>query len=87
VSSDVLQQFFDIWQGASGITLQPADPEQAGDVVEIQLKGQPDPVELQIISREPELVLSRPAWGIQYRMGSRSEALLTLDAAEADIRD
>lgn len=87
VSSDVLQQFFDIWQDASSISIQPADPGQSGEVVEIRLRGQAEPVELQIISRQPELVLSRPAWGIQYRMGNRSEALLTLDAATADIRD
>lgn len=87
VSSDVLQQFFDIWQDASSISIQPADPGQSGEVVEIRLRDQAEPVELQIISRQPELVLSRPAWGIQYRMGNRSEALLTLDAATADIRD
>ncbi len=87
VSADVLQQFADIWQSASGLTIQPADPEQSGEPVEIHLQGQSEPVMLQIIKREPELVLSRPAWGIQYVMGNRGEAMLSLDAAKADLAD
>jgi len=87
VSVDVIQQFIDIWQDASGNIIQPANPEQSGEPVEIHLQGQKEPVVLQVISRQPELVLSRPDWGIQYRMGNRSEALLTLDAANADVKD
>jgi hypothetical protein len=87
VSADVIQQFIDIWQEASGNIIQPANPEQSGEPVEIRLQGQTKPVVLQIISRQPELVLSRPDWGIQYSMGNRSEALLSLDAASADVED
>lgn len=86
VGTDVLQQFFDIWQTASADGIQPADPAQAGDEVEIRLQGG-ETVDFQVISRQPELVLSRPDWGIQYRMGNRSEAMLTLDAASADVKD
>ena len=87
VSADVVQQFVDIWQDASALTIQPASPELAGDPIEIQLQGDDNPVTLQVISREPELILARPDYGIQYRMGNRSEAMLTLDAAEADVKD
>jgi Domain of unknown function (DUF4340) len=87
VSADVIQQFIDIWQDASAISIQPADPGQSGEEVTIGLRDRAEPVMLQVISRQPELVLSRPAWGIQYRMGNRSEALLTLDAASADVAD
>jgi hypothetical protein len=87
VSADALEQFFKIWQTASAISIQPADPEKTGEPVEIRLHDNPEPVALQIIAREPALVLARPDWGIQYRMGNRSEAMLTLDAAKADILD
>lgn len=87
VSADALEQFFEIWRTASAISIQPANPEQTGEPVEIHLHDNPEPVTLQIIARQPALVLARPDWGIQYRMGNRSEALLTLDAAKADIRD
>jgi hypothetical protein len=87
VSADALEQFFEIWRTASAISIQPANPELAGEPVEIHLHDNPEPIVLQIIARQPALVLARPDWGIQYRMGNRSEALLTLDAAKADIRD
>lgn len=87
VSADALQQFVDIWQGASALSVQPANPELAGTPVQIQLQGIDEPVTLQIIGRAPELILARPDYGIQYRMGDRGEAMLTLDAAKADTRD
>lgn len=86
-SADVLQQFIDIWQTASALNVQAASPELSGDPVEIRLKGSDTPVMLQIISRAPELLLVRPDFAIQYRMGNRSEAMLTLDAARADLKD
>jgi len=67
--------------------VQAASPELSGDPVEIRLKGSDTPVMLQIISRAPELLLVRPDFAIQYRMGNRSEAMLTLDAARADLKD
>ncbi len=87
VSADVVQQFVEIWQEASAISIQPANPELTGEPVQIQLQGDEAPVTLQIISREPELLLVRPDYGVQYRMGNRSEAMLTLDAAKADVAD
>ncbi len=83
----VLRQFVALWEEASALGIQPADPEQAGEPVEIRLQGESTAAQFQIIQRQPELILSRPAWGIQYRMGNRSEALLDLDAASADLKD
>ena len=39
------------------------------------------------LEQEPDLLLVRPDYGIQYHMGNRSEAMLTLDAANADLKD
>ncbi len=85
--SATLQQFVSLWETAAALGVQPADPEQAGDAIGIRFRGETDTVQLQIVQRQPELILSRPAWGIQYRMGNRSEALLSLDAASADVKD
>jgi hypothetical protein len=87
VSADVLQQFIEIWQTASALAVQAANPELSGEPVEIHLRGRDKPVTFQIISRSPELVLVRPNYGVQYRMGNRAEAMLTLDAAAADVKD
>ncbi len=82
-----LQQFFDIWQQASTQHIRPADPEQDGEPVEVSLANNTSPIQFLIIARKPDLVLARPDYGIQYRLGNRSEAMLTLDAAQADIKD
>lgn len=87
VGADVIQQFIEIWQDARALSVQAADPDLSGEPVRIQLEGDAAPIVLQIISREPDLLLVRPDYGIQYRMGNRSEAMLTLDAASADIKD
>jgi hypothetical protein len=87
IDTDTIQTFIEIWQDASGLNVQAADPAKAGEPVEVLLEGSDTPVSFQIISREPELVLVRPDYGIQYRMGNRSEAMLTLDAAKADVKD
>ncbi len=84
VSADVLEQFIDIWQQASSLHIQPANAEQDGEPVEITLANETSPVRFLIISNDPELILARPDYGIQYRMGSRSKAMLTLDATDAD---
>ena len=86
-SADVLEQFIDIWQQATSLHIQPANTEQDGEPVEISLANEMPPVQLLIIARDPELILARPDYGIQYRMGSRSEAMLSLDAAQADVKD
>lgn len=87
VGADTVQAFIEIWQDASGLNVQAADPDKAGEPVEVQLEGSDTPLEFQIVSRKPDLVLVRPDYGIQYRMGNRSEAMLTLDAAKADVED
>jgi hypothetical protein len=87
LSADILQQFLSIWQEAQAIAVQAGNPELDGEPVDISLAGAAQPVRFLIIAREPELILARPDYGIQYRMGNRAEALLTLDAAESDSKD
>jgi len=87
IGTDTLQAFIDSWQDASSLNVQAADPDKVGERVEVRLEGLDRPVIFQIISRAPELVLTRPDYAIQYRMGNRGEAMLTLDATKADVKD
>jgi len=87
LAADVLTQFADIWRDASAIQIQVANPEDSGEPVRIRLQGSDQPIVFQIIKRQPGLVLVRPDYAIQYLMGNRAEAMLTLDAAAADVKD
>jgi len=65
-SKNTLQKFIDIWQQASTQHIQPADLEQDGEPVEVVLANATSPIQFLIIARDPDLVLARPDYGIQY---------------------
>ena len=76
IAADDLQQFIDNWQTASAINIRETDSLPEGERITLHLAEQDQPVELIITSREPELVLARPAYGIEYRMGNIAPLLL-----------
>jgi len=76
LASDALQQFIETWQTAAAINVREADASTQGDHITLHLDGQEQPVELVVTSRKPELVLARPAFGIEYRMGDMATHLL-----------
>ncbi|TCK17106.1 hypothetical protein DFR30_0326 [Thiogranum longum] len=76
ISGDDVQQFIDSWQAATAINVREADSQPQGERLTIRLAEQQQPVELVITSRKPELVLARPAFGIEYRMGDIAARLL-----------
>lgn len=78
VSSDSLQQFSERWQEASALSIQPVDGHAAGDSVTVTLAGHAEPVRFIIQSREPQLTLVRPDYGIQYSLGNRAADFLEL---------
>jgi len=84
VSTEAIQAFIETWQEASGLNVQATDPGKTGEPVTLQLEGRDTPIRLQIIRRQPELVLARPDYGIQYVMGNRGKALLNLSPT-ADV--
>jgi hypothetical protein len=86
-STDDLAKFIATWQQASSLHIQPASTELNGEVVETRFSNNATPVRLLIVARDPELILARPDYGIQYRMGIPGEVMLTLDAAPAAARD
>lgn len=76
ISADRLQLFIDGWQSASALNIQKMDAELTGETISVTLAGQEKPVEFIIQARETELVLARPDFGIQYKLGNRSSNLL-----------
>lgn len=82
VSADALQQLVDNWQQASALHVRPAEAT-ADDVQEVILSlDEPQrQVRFLIAAREPELVLVRPEFGLQYHMGKRADNLLALPEA------
>ena len=76
VSADRLQQFVDRWREASALDVKPLDDKAQGDRIEIETGS--GRVALVLVEREPELVLARPDWGIQYHLGRRADSLLKL---------
>ena len=76
LSSDTLQSFIETWQTATAINVRETEASPKGDPVTLHLAGQQQPIELVVTSRQPELVLARPAFGIEYRMGDMAARLL-----------
>ncbi|VAW80110.1 hypothetical protein MNBD_GAMMA15-1412 [hydrothermal vent metagenome] len=76
IEADILKQFIEHWEDATAINVRETEPSAVGETVFIHLVGQTKPIELVVIAREPELVLARPAFGIEYRMGDLATRLL-----------
>ena len=82
VSADKLQLFIETWQQASALNIQKIDLEQTtGESVSVTLAGQQQPVDFVIKTRETELILARPDYGIQYKLGNRGNEFLNLPGA------
>jgi hypothetical protein len=78
VSADSLQRLVDNWQQATALHIRSAEIA-AGNPPEIIVSlSDPDrQVGFLVAARDPELVLVRPAFAIQYRMGSLAQSLLS----------
>jgi len=83
VDSDQLARFVERWENAQALsTRRDATNDNAG-TVKLLLRGQDQPVTLVIRARDPELVLARPEWGVQYVMGEAADRFLKLAAPAA----
>jgi hypothetical protein len=79
VSADKLQLFIEAWQQASALNIQKMDLEKTTEeTVSVMLAGQEQPVDFIIQTRETELILARPDYGIQYKLGNRGNEFLNL---------
>lgn len=78
VSADAIQQLVDNWQSAQALYVRSAGDESGMEKISVGLDASGATIEFFIAAREPELILRRPDYGIDYRMGNPGDALLRL---------
>lgn len=67
-SAAAINQLIQNWQRASALYARRIDPGEYPDIIRVTLKNSAEPVVYHIVAREPDLVLARPDWGIQYHI-------------------
>ena len=76
-----LDAFMDNWQAAAATYIRRHGGAAEGTPIILTLAGNRPAVKLYLAAREPELILTRPDWGIQYYFpGNMSDTLLGLPA-------
>lgn len=71
------------WRGARAIEVKRIEQPAQGDIVRIGFAGAKPAVEFVIVQREPDLLLTRNDWGLQYLLSAESaKQLLTLQKPE-----
>lgn len=79
ISQDVVQAVIKAWQEAQALRVAPYDKRPAHGKVVIGLEGGQSPLQYEIITRKPALILARPGIGMQFYLESdQSQRLLTL---------
>jgi len=76
LSGDAPQQLVDAWQQARALTVAPYQPQPAEEQINIVLENG-ETITFDLLHSEPELVLARPALGIQYHLSEGSLQRLT----------
>lgn len=79
VSADAIQQLVDRWRQATALYVRAADGEQPAEKIFVTLDEPAEVIEFLIVSRDPELILRRADYAIDYRMGQSGGALLNLE--------
>ncbi len=87
ISADDLQAFIERWQNATSFNVQTAAAVEGNEIIEVTLAENAGSIKFSIASREPELVLTRPDLGIQYRMGNTGINLLALTPPETEAQE
>lgn len=83
-SSATATSLLNAWQSARAIDVKRLEKPAKGDVARIGL-AEGNPAEFVIIQREPELILGRSDWGLQYEMvGEIAKQLLNQPIPEDD---
>lgn len=80
-SADAIDRLVQNWQRTSALYVRRYEPGEHPETVRVTLQGVADPVVFHIVSREPDLVLARVDWGVQYHLaGDVGKGLLGLPA-------
>lgn len=75
------------WQSARGIEIKKIEPPLKGDTVHIGFINYPS-IDFTILQKEPELILARADWGLQYLLaGESAKQLLSLQKSKTQTSD
>ncbi len=81
-SVDGVNGLLDEWRHLRALQVKPRQERPAEARLRFGLQGEPGTLELDLVAREPELILSRPAWGVDYYFSAAlAERLLQLPPA------
>jgi hypothetical protein len=84
-SADAINALLNNWLRASALYVRRFEPGAYEDTISLTMRGENEPVVFTLISREPDLVLARPEWGIQYHLAADAGAgLLSLPLQPAE---
>lgn len=84
-SADAIDRLVQAWQRTSALYVRRYEPGAYPDTIHVTLADSADPVVFHIVSREPDLVLARPDWGIQYHLaGDVGIGLLDLQKSQSE---
>lgn len=79
ISQDAVKAKVKAWQEAQALRVAPYDKRPAHGKVVIRLEGGQSPLQYEIITRKPELILARPEVGMQFYLeADQAQRLLTL---------
>ena len=79
ISQDVVQAVIKAWHEAQALRVAPYDKRPAHGKVVIRLKDGQSPLQYEIITRKPELILARPEIGMQFYLETdQVQRLLTI---------
>ncbi len=88
VSADAIQELVDAWQHVSALWVRKYEAGSSEAQIQIQLEGTQDTIKFEIMARQPELVLARPDWQIQYHLtGESTDKLFNFTKPTTDDED
>ncbi len=77
-SDEAVHDIVNAWQTARAIEVQRAGKATQGDVIKVSFAND-SPIEFIIVQREPDLILARTDWGLQFHLaGETAKRLLGL---------
>lgn len=68
LSADAIHMAVDNWRQAQAIWIQPYEEDEVKGRIMVRIEGEEQPLQFDILAREPELVLARPDAGVQYHL-------------------
>ncbi len=69
ISANAIRALVSAWETASALYVRDYDGSD-GEEIQVYLQGISGPVKFVLLAQEPEIVLARPDWNIQYHLSS-----------------